>query len=179
MYPKFKYEKPLTQLEWNWHAGCIGVGKFIKILLEHGAKPNVHEIGQEPIHYAAKFGNPKDMEALLQNKRTKINVVESSGRTALHYAVRYTNKWREAEYERCIELLLKRPDLVLNIPNKSGYTAVFEAANFSKKAVELILKYRQDDVDLDSYRTRGRTARECILSKYPELRPLLPKYQIS
>jgi hypothetical protein len=55
---------------------------------------------------------------------------------------------------------------------------VHEAANCNKKAVELILKYRKDDVDLDSYSTRGRTARECILSNYPELSPLLPKYQI-
>ena len=155
------------------------MGKFIKILLEHGAERNVHEIQQEPIHYAARYGNHEALEALLQNKRTKINIVESSGRTALHHAVRYTNKQREAEYERCIELLLKRPDLVLNIPNNSGYTAVYEAANFRKKAVELILKYRQDDVDLDLYRTRGRTARKCILSSYPELRPLLPKYQVS
>jgi ankyrin repeat protein len=73
-------------------------------------------------------------------------------------------------------LLLKRPDLAPNIPNENGFPAVHEAANFSKRAIELILKYRKDDVD--SYRTRGRTARECILSKYPELRPLLPKYQI-
>ena len=177
--PNFKYEKPdyttCVELACRLHWG----GKFVKILLEHGAKTNVHEIHQEPIHYAARYGNPEALEALLQNKRTKINVLDSSGRTALHHAVRYTNKQREAEYERCIELLLKRSDLVLNIPNKSGYTAVYEAANFNKKAVELILKYRQDDVDLDSYRTRGRTARECILSKYSELRPLLPKYQIN
>ena len=176
--PNFKYEKPdyttCVELACRLHWG----GKFVKILLEHGAKTNVHEIHQEPIHYAARYGNPEALEALLQNKRTKINVLDSSGRTALHHAVKYTKKWREAEYERCIELLLKRPDLVLNIPNNSGYTAGYEAANFNKKAVELILKYRQDDVDLDSYRTRGRTARECILRKYPELEPLLPKYQI-
>jgi hypothetical protein len=55
---------------------------------------------------------------------------------------------------------------------------VHEAANSNKKAVELILKYRKDDVDLDSYRAGGRTARECIHSKYPELMPLLPKYHI-
>ena len=33
-------------------------------------------------------------------------------------------------------------------------------------------------MDLDSYKTKGRTARECILSNYPGLRRLLPKYQI-
>jgi len=176
--PKFKYEKPhyttCMELACRLHWG----GKFVKALLEHGVKPNVHEIHQEPIHYAARYGNPEALEALLQNKKTKINVVDSSGRTALHYAVSYSQKGRDAEYERCIELLLKRPDLALNIPNNSGYTAVHEAANSNKKAVELILKNRKNDVDLDSYRTRGRTARECILSNYTELRPLLPKYQI-
>ena len=176
--PKFKYGKPYfttcmeraCRLEWG--------GKFVKTLLEHGVKPNVHEIHPEPIHYAAKYGNPETLELLLQNKNTKINVVDSSGRTALHHAVHYKQKGKEAEYKRCIELLLKRPDLALNIPNNSGYTAVHQAANSNKKAVELILKYRKDDVDLDSYRTKGRTARECIHSNYPELRPLLPKYQI-
>jgi len=165
--PKFKYEKPhyttcielACRLQWG--------GKFVKILLEHGVKPNVHEIHQEPIHYAARYGNPEALEALLKNKKTKINVVDSSGRTALHHAVKYSHKERDVQYERCIELLLQRPDLALNIPNTSGYTAVHEAANTNKKAVELILKYRNDDVDLDSYSTRGRTARDCILSNHP------------
>ena len=66
----------------------------------------------------------------------------------------------------------------LNVSNKNGFTELHEAANFSKKAVELILKYINDDVNLDSYKTRGKTARDCILSNYPELSPLLPKYQI-
>jgi ankyrin repeat protein len=176
--PKFKYGKP-------YYTTCIELacrlrwgGRFAKILLDHGAKPNVHEVHQEPIHYAAKYGNPEALEALLQNKKTKVNVVDSSGRTALHHAVTYSKQGRDAAYERCIKLLLERPDLVLNMPNNNGYTAVHQAANISKKAVELILKYRKDDVDLDSYRTKGRTARECIESKYPELTPLLPKYRI-
>ena len=177
--PKFKYDKP-------HYTTCMGLAcklhwgeKFVKILLQHGVKPNVHEIHPEPIHYAAKYGNPGALDALLQNKITKVNVVDSSGRTALHHAVRYSQKGREAEYERCIKLLLKRTDLALNIPNNNGFTEVHEAANFSKNAVELILKYRKDDVDLDSYKPRGKTARDCILSKYPELSPLLPKYQIT
>jgi len=176
--PKFKYGKPhyttCMVLACKLHWG----GKFVKILLEHGVKLNVHEMHQGPIH-CAKYGNPEALEALLKNKKTKVNVVDSSGRTALHHAVKYSQKGRDAEYERCIELLLKRPDLALNIPNNSGYTAVHEAANCNKKAVELILKYRKDEVDLDSYRTGGRTARECIHSNYPELSPQLPKYQIN
>jgi len=176
--PKFKYEKPdyttcmelACRLQWG--------GKFVKALLEHGVKPNVHEIHPQPIHYAAKYGNPEALEALLKNKNTKINVVDSSGRTALHHAIKYSQKGRDAEYERCLELLLQRPDLALNTKNYSGYTAVHEAAKSNKKAVELILKYRNDDVDLDSSKTKGRTARECIHSNYPDLRPLLEKYQI-
>ena len=115
--PKFKYGKPE-------HTTCIELAcklhwgeKFVKILLQHGVKTNVHEIHPEPIHHAAKYGNPEALELLLQNKRTKVNVVDSSGRTALHHAVRYSQDGRDAEYEHCIKLLLKRPDLVLNIPN--------------------------------------------------------------
>ena len=77
--PKFKYDKPhyttcielACRLEWG--------GKFVKILLQYGVKPNVQEIHPEPIHYAAKYGNSEALEALLQNKRTKVNVVDSSG----------------------------------------------------------------------------------------------------
>ena len=176
--PTFKYGKPhyttcmesACRLQWG--------GKFVKALLNRGVKPNVQEINPEPIHYAAKYGNPEALEALMQNKNIKVNVLDSSGRNALHHAVIYSKEGRDTEYEGCIELLLERPDLALNIPNTSGYTAVHEAAKSNKKAVELILKYRKDDVDLDSYRTRGRTARECILSKYPELKKLLPEYPI-
>jgi hypothetical protein len=76
--PNFKYGKPkyttcmelACRLQWG--------GKFVQSLLEHGAKPNVHEIHQEPIHRAAKYGNPETLEVLLQNKNTKVNVVDSS-----------------------------------------------------------------------------------------------------
>ena len=176
--PTFKYGKPYfttcMELACRLHWG----GKFVKALLEHGVKPNVQEIHPEPIHYAAKYGNPEALEALLKNKKTKINVVDSSGRTALHHAVIYSQKGREAEYARCIVLLLERPDFALNITDTTGCTAVHEAAKSNKKALDLILKYRNDDVDLVSYRSRGRTARECILRNYPDLRKLLPEYRI-
>ena len=85
--PTFKYGKPhfttCIELACRLHWG----GKFVKILLQHGAKTNVHEVHQEPIHYAVKCGNPEDLDALLQNRHTKVNVVDSSGRTALHHAV--------------------------------------------------------------------------------------------
>ena len=54
-------------------------GKFVNILLEHGVKPNVHEIHQEPIHFAAKCANSEALDVLLQNENTKINAVDSSG----------------------------------------------------------------------------------------------------
>lgn len=100
--PEFKYGKPD-------YGTCIEIacrlperGKFVKSLLNKGVKPNIHEIHPEPIHYAAKKGNSEALEALLQNKKTRINVLDSSGRTALHHAVSYSKEGRDSEYERCI-----------------------------------------------------------------------------
>jgi hypothetical protein len=76
---KFKYVfrdyTTCVELACRLHSG----GKFVNILLEHGAKPNVHEIHQEPIHYAAKCAKSGALDVLLQNENTKINAVDSSG----------------------------------------------------------------------------------------------------
>ncbi|KAJ9586478.1 hypothetical protein L9F63_019878 [Diploptera punctata] len=178
---KFKYTRPPH----TDYGTCIEIasrlpdrGMFVKALLEHGVKPNVQEIHPEPIHYAAKDGNPDVLRVLLQDKRTKINALDSSDRTALHHAVKYSKKDREEKYKECITLLLGCSDLDINKPNKKGYTAIHEAANSRKEAVELFLKYRQYDLDLDTYRANGRTAREFILNKYPELRSILPDVKL-
>jgi hypothetical protein len=42
-----------ANMAWIWG------GNFVKIPLEHSAKPKVHEVNQQPIHYAAKYGNPE------------------------------------------------------------------------------------------------------------------------
>ena len=72
--PKFKYDKPhyttCMELACRLHWG----GKFVKILLEHGVKTNVHEIHQEPIHYAAKCAKSGALDVLLQNENTKIKI---------------------------------------------------------------------------------------------------------
>ncbi|PSN50501.1 hypothetical protein C0J52_10711 [Blattella germanica] len=154
-------------------------GQYVKALLDHGVKPNVNEVCPEPIHYAAEKGNPDALKELLQDKRTKVNVVNSSGRTALHLAVLYDKPGREEKYDQCIVMLLERHDLDINKPNSNGYTAIHEAANLQnlsmgKKVVELFLKYRIFDLDLDKHIGKGRTARDVINMKYPELKGLLP-----
>ena len=178
---RFQYKKPT----YSDYGTCIEIasrlsnrGRYVKALLKAGVKPNVHEILPEPIHYAAREGNSDTLKILLEDKRTNINIVDSFERNALHLAVRYSKQGIDEKYAECITMLLKRRDLDVNKPNKKGYTPIHEAANSRREAVELILQYRHHDLDLDTCRPSGRSARELILSKYPDLRPLLPKMQL-
>ena len=103
--PNFIYTRP----KYSDFGTCLEIasrlpnrGRFVKALLDTGIKPNMHEIPvlPEPIHYAAKEGNPIALEAHLQDKRTNINSVDNFGRTALHHAVRYLRKRNDENESR-------------------------------------------------------------------------------
>jgi hypothetical protein len=76
------------------HDGCE---EFVMALLQAGAKPNINTIVPEPIHHAASKGHDKNLKALLQDKRTKVNAVDNFGRTALHLAAKNFGHGEDAE----------------------------------------------------------------------------------
>ncbi|XP_066999976.2 transient receptor potential cation channel protein painless-like [Anabrus simplex] len=173
--PAHKYGKPHYSSCLEIACRQLGKEEFIRALLTK-VKPNINQIVPEPIHYAARIGNVEALEVLLKDKRTKVNAEDSSGRTALHVlAMNFKDNEHSARFAQCVAMLLSRPDIDINRPNKKGFTALHEAVNFgSKKAVEVFLKYGETRLDLDSFQGHGRTAREVILLKYPELKANLP-----
>lgn len=103
-----------------------------------------------------------------------MNAEDSDGRTALHHVAKNFST-NPNNYEQCLELLLRRPDVDINRPNRKNCTAIREAAVFSEqKAVVVMLRLRPLDYDLDSHCSIGKTARQVILDKYPDLEPMLP-----
>ncbi|XP_069678882.1 transient receptor potential cation channel protein painless-like [Periplaneta americana] len=150
--------------------------EFVRALLVSGVKPNINAIVPEPIHYAASKGNDKTLKVLLLDKRTKLNAVDSYGRTALHLAAKnFGQGENSARYERCIALLMSRSEMDVNRPNKKGCTAIYEAASYGgRDAVLAMLKHGSHVLDLDSARGIGRSAREVILERYPDLNTILP-----
>ncbi|KAJ9598299.1 hypothetical protein L9F63_010977, partial [Diploptera punctata] len=178
--PSYKYGKP------HWST-CLEIAsrlkdcaEFTKALLQAGVKPNLNTIIPEPIHYAASKGNDETLRILLLDKRTKINAVDSFGRTALHCAAKNFGQSNDAErYERCIALLISQPNMDVNRPNKKGCTAVYEAAHFGgKEAVVAMLKHGAHILDLDSSRGVGKSARQVIIERYPDLKNILPPLKV-
>ena len=95
--PSYKYGHP------HWST-CLEIAcrfkecaEFVKALLHSGVKPNINTIIPEPIHYAASKGNDEALRVLLFDKRTKVNAVDSFGRTALHCAAKNFGQSNDAE----------------------------------------------------------------------------------
>ncbi|OTB07210.1 hypothetical protein M426DRAFT_8938 [Hypoxylon sp. CI-4A] len=112
-----------SALHWACHGGNIPV---LKLLLDAGANVNVQDYGgQTPLMKAAHRGNAECVEALLSVMRCNVNMVDSQGRSALHYAA-------ASPYlggSKVITLLLSRGASPL-LSNHGGETPVHEVASF-------------------------------------------------
>ncbi|KAJ9601038.1 hypothetical protein L9F63_000773 [Diploptera punctata] len=179
--PNHRYEKPHYSTCLEIACRRIGCDEFVRALLQY-VKPNINQIHPEPIHHAAKRGHYEALKILLDDKRTKVNAVDSSGRSALHFAVKEFGKGgledSEIRSEKCVELVMRHQDVNINLPNNKNFTPTFEAAfQGGKKAVEAMLKYAKmfdKSIELDGNTGMGKTARAVITEKYPELEHQLP-----
>ncbi|KAK7871584.1 hypothetical protein R5R35_001779 [Gryllus longicercus] len=176
--PNHRYGKPHFGTCLELACRQRGRHEFVRELLSK-VKPNINKIFPEPLHYAAGRGNAGALELLLHDKRTRVNAQDSAGRTALHYVAKSFPAGEEsADYERCLALLLAHPDVDANRANHKGFTPIHEAAlQAGKHAVQAFLLHAKQDLDLDSARGHGRTARQAIVERFPELKNSLPENQ--
>ncbi len=68
-------------------AACdVGNAEIVKLLLAHGADPNLpNDVGMYPLHYAA-MGDSVDVLALMQASGTQQHVKDAEGKTPLDWA---------------------------------------------------------------------------------------------
>ncbi|PSN28979.1 hypothetical protein C0J52_28487 [Blattella germanica] len=175
------YPKPFFSTCLQFACKHEGYHLYVEILLNsRKVGPNINSVHPEPIHIASKNGNMEVLRVLLENKKTKINAVDADGRTALHHAVKGYEKARDQDSKKniikCIELLMGRRDFNVNNRNYKGFTAIHEAANYGdERLVRAMMNIRKHDLDIDSHRSGGNTAREVIEDKFPTLKLQLPE----
>ncbi|KDR19690.1 transient receptor potential cation channel protein painless-like [Zootermopsis nevadensis] len=153
--------------------------------LEAGGDPNGDSIrwgDWRPIFWAATSGNFKLLSALLADSRTKVNVTDSKGNTALYHAVTSACRKddRDRRFYQCIDILMRNTLTELNIPNRKGYTAIGRAVDlFGKTCVEQMLKHPSAfRFHLDYFPGDSEsTVREIIIKRFPELQSILPSPQ--
>jgi ankyrin repeat protein len=181
--PDYWYDDP-------HHATCLYLtckeddgAEYARALLDNGADPNnLNGIRKKAaIHVAAESARDEVLKILLSNSCIDINIKDGSGNTPLHLIAKQELKDTSADvvnkYKYCIQLLMNQDRINLNIRNRKGYTAIHLAAqDDAKEVVETILEHAGDDLDIDNLEaSNGKSARETIIQKYPELAELLPE----
>ena len=152
---------------------------FHELLQQSTVNPNHryrHLQGSTCTHIASRRGNHVALSLLAKDGRPQVNTADQYGRTALHLAAKYFGsiKNQTEDYERCIKILIKWPQIDVNKLNKKGFTAIYEAALAGKKeALQALLKYGQDKIDVDKLQGDGSSARDLIIKKYPDIATVL------
>jgi len=159
--------------------------EYVRALLDAGAQPNnVNQMRYKaPIHIAAERAKREVLEALLEDERTDVNILDSFGDTPLHIIAKQKLKGQSedivSKYIHCIRRLVYHKGINVNVCNKNGYTPVHYAALHStEQVVQTILLCAGDDLDIDTYKAglkEKKSARETILKNFPKLAELLPE----
>lgn len=82
--------------------------------------------GKTALHLAAEKLNFPVMEALLQ-ANADVNQADLSDNTVLHILAKKVPQNLDQLHEKCLELVLSRPDLYLNRANQKNMTPVLTA----------------------------------------------------
>uniref|UniRef100_A0A8D9BYS8 Transient receptor potential cation channel protein painless n=1 Tax=Cacopsylla melanoneura TaxID=428564 RepID=A0A8D9BYS8_9HEMI len=172
------YEDPYYATMLDMACWPSGSGAFIEELLLQGADPNtinkMSDLG--PIHTIIEKKN--DIEALqilLKHENTDVNLQDAMGRTALHIVCK-KNKDPEInkKYYQIFKILLNQKQILVNLIDKKGKTAIYVAALHEQKDIVLdLLKFKGIDVDT-AESAQGKTARDIILEKFPDLAAEIP-----
>lgn len=125
------------------------------------------ENGQTAIHYAAKMGQPRIVQMLLE-KSSDANLRDKGGKTALNYILEkaiYENiKFTETEVQQTLELLLEKS--TDNTKDTEGKTPLHLAVHYGKlQIVEWLLA---KSVDVNVQDEQGQTALHYVAKRKRE-----------
>jgi ankyrin repeat protein len=124
------------------------------------------------------LGDVESVDSLIKYLQTDLQFTDNKGDTLLHHAVVSTCQFADISgvFYNCINLLMSQ-QIKVNMPNKTGYTAIGLAVHhLHKTCVEYMLQHPSADrLHLDYYPGDSEsTVRDIIKEIYPELQPLLP-----
>ncbi|XP_074662515.1 uncharacterized protein LOC141915032 [Tubulanus polymorphus] len=124
---------------------------LVELLIQQGADMNIQDKSNQTVLH--KVIKSQDLEAIVCVLKAcpDINVQDEDGRTALSLAIFQGD--REA-----VELLLGIPEIDVNIQNKSGHTALHEAARREQGVINLIDLLLRTNIDVNAYDKFGKTA---------------------
>jgi cytohesin len=144
------------------YAAMDGRHEIAKLLLEHGADPNIQDNnGRTPLHWAAWKGHLEVVELLLEHGADP-NVQDYGGMTPLHYAA--------TGHLEVVELLLEH-GADPNIKNNNGWTPLHYAAkNCRVGVVRVLLDHGADPTIRDN---EGRTPLDIGSDCSEEIREVL------
>lgn len=117
-------------------AAMLGSLDIVTLLLKHGAKTELlTNCGNNALMFAAMKGHDK-IVSLLMNVTPDINQQDKNGNTALLNAI--GKKTNVDHHPKCINLLLKHPDIDLEKADNNGYTALLTASDHLDLVEKLI-----------------------------------------
>ncbi|CAL4121248.1 unnamed protein product [Meganyctiphanes norvegica] len=137
------------------HVAKKNLPKVAELLIQKGANPDSRDLSGDkycPLHYAAEKGHPLIMKKLLEGGANPNATEGLHGRCSLHLLVENVNKWKPKDnnnnnpYNECLDILLDKEQVNLNILNKDRLTPIFLAAG--KKWEYMTRKLIQKGADL-------------------------------
>nr|CAD7257545.1 unnamed protein product [Timema shepardi] len=140
---------------------------YLKILLKAKAEPNAKNVisGYVPLHVSVNSSNIEAATILLEDGRINVNAVDNSGETALHLSIKHMD-W--SIRISLVRLIIKHPDVNVNISDAKGQTPIFLAALKGDEEIIRILVNHNSDLDnITGY--PETTARILIKQKFPNL----------
>jgi len=118
-----------------------GDTEMIRLLLDHGANPNLHSLvdGSTAL-IAAASGGLTEVTQLILNGGVNVNATDTELWTALHHAA-------NSGHLPVVRLLLRRWDIQVDAPAKSGDTPLVRAAWQGKDEIVSLLMERGADIN--------------------------------